>query len=336
MKKIILSIFTFIGLTSSAQTLTYANHAPAWGNIPFQTAQCDSTGISLGSSGAGVTWNYTPTNLHSLKTYTTSNTLPGNANYPSANVSVYSSTSDVAYHNTNTNSYKYYGGNLVINNFALEVIYSSPALYASYPMSLNSNTTSTTAGTVNLTSPFPTSQSFTGNCSVLADATGTLNLSGTVFNDIIRVVTSQTIVAGIAATVYLVNYDYYSPSASKAPIYSIQTSTINAISQPPSTQTITTVISNWAVVGIKETQNPKIELSVFPNPATNFVNFSSSSLDAAKVIAFDMTGKIVATEVLESGKAKMNIASLASGIYMYQVTDKNNQTLTTGRFNVGK
>ncbi len=336
MKKVILSIFTFIGLATSAQTLTYLNHAPAWGNIPFQTAQCDSTGITTGASGAGAVWSYTPTNLHSLKTYTTSNTLPGNANYPSANVSVYSSTTDVAYHNTNTNSYKYYGGNLVINNFALEVIYSSPALYASYPMSLNSSTTSATAGTVNLTSPFPTSQAFTGNCSVLADATGTLNLSGTVFNDIIRVVTSQTIVAGIAATVYLVNYDYYSPSSSKAPIYSIQTSTINAAFQPTSTQTITTVLSNWTVVGLKETQNTKIELSVFPNPATNFVNFSTSSLEATKVLAIDLTGKIIATETMEMGKAKLNTSNLASGIYMYQVVDKNNQVLTTGKFNINK
>lgn len=336
MKKIILSIFTFIGLVTTAQTLTYNNHAPAWGNIPFQTVQCDSTGIAIGSSGAGAVWSYTPTNLHSLKTYTTSNTMPGNANYPSANVSVYSSTTDVAYHNTNTNSYNYYGGNLVINSFALNVNYSSPALYAAYPMSLNSSTTSATSGTVNLTSPFAVTQSFTGNCSVLADATGTLTLPGKTFDDIIRVVTSQTLVAGAAATVYLVNYDFYSPSASKAPIYSIQTSTINAAFQPSSTQTITTVLSNWAVVGLKETQNSKIELSVFPNPATTFVNFSTSSLEATKVIAFDMTGKIVATEVMEMGKTKMNTANLASGVYMYQVTDKNNQTLTTGKFNVNK
>lgn len=336
MKTIILSIFTCIALATTAQTLTYANHAPAWGNIPFQTAQCDSMGISLGTPGAGAVWSYTPTNLHSLKTYTTSNTMPGNSNYPSANVSVYSSTADVAYHNTNTNSYNYYGGNLIINSFALNVVYSSPALYASYPMSLNSTTTSVTSGTVNLTSPFAITQAFTGNCSVLADATGTLNLPGKTFNDIIRVVTSQTLVAGAAATVYLVNYDYYSTSASKAPIYSIQTSTINAALQPTSTQTITTVLSNWAVVGIKEAQASKIELSVFPNPATTLVNFSTSSLEATKVIAFDMTGKIVATEVMDMGKAKMNTVNLASGVYMYQVIDKNNQTLTTGKFNVSK
>jgi len=336
MKTIILSIFTFIGLATTAQTLTYANHSPAWGNIPFQTAQCDSTGIAPGAAGAGISWNYTPTNLHSLKTYTTSNTMPGNTNYPSANVSVYSSTTDVAYHNTNTNSYNYYGGNLVINSFALNVVYSSPALYASYPMSLNSSTTSATSGTVNLTSPFAVTQAFTGNCSVLADATGTLNLPGKTFNDIIRVVTSQTLVAGAAATVYLVNYDYYSPSASKAPIYSIQTSTINAAFQPSSTQTITTVLNNWTVVGVEEAQTSKIELSVFPNPATTFINFSTASLEATKVIAFDMTGKVVATEIMEMGKTKMNIANLASGVYMYQVTNKNNQTLTTGKFNVGK
>jgi hypothetical protein len=329
-------MFTCLSLATTAQTLTYSNHAPAWGNIPFQTEQCDSTGITPGSTGAGMSWNFTPTNLHSLKSYTTSNTMPGNANYPAANVSVYSSTTDVAYHNTNTNSYNYYGGNLVINTYDLNVKYANPATYAIYPMSLNTSTTSITSGTISLTLfGFPLSPTFNGTCSVTADATGTLTLPGKAFNDIIRLTTSQ-ILSASGATVNLVNYDYYSASASKAPIYSIQTSTINATGQPASTQTITTVLSNWTVVGINQVQNSNIELSVFPNPAASFVNFSTTSLEATKVIAFDMTGKIVATEIMEMGKAKMNTVNLASGVYMYQVTDKNNQTLTTGKFNVSK
>jgi hypothetical protein len=336
MKKTILSIFTFLGLASTAQTLTYLNNAPAWGNIPFQTAQCDSTGVTPGSSGSGVTWNYTPTHLHSLKTYTTSNTLPNNPNYPSANVSVYSSLSDVAYHNTNTNIYNYYGGDLVINSYALNVKYANPATYAVYPMSLNTTTTSITSGTISLTLfGIPLTPTFNGTCNVIADATGTLTLPGRTFNDVIRLSTSQ-ILSASGATVNLVNYDYYSPSASKAPIYSIQTSTINATAQPTSTQTITTVINNWNVVGVNETQKSDIELSVFPNPASTVINFSTSNFEANKIIAIDITGKIVATEVIEMGKAKINTSTLASGVYIYQVIDKNNQILTTGKFNVSK
>lgn len=329
MKKIILSIFTFIGLTSSAQ-LTQANHAPTPGQN-FGTYQCDS--LNPGAAGSGVIWNFATVNIHTsiLKNYivgTSASTV-----YPSANVAVGSATNNTFYYASSATNLNYYGGNISASGVDATLNYGTPAVFASYPMSFGTGTTSATAGTINVTSPFPTSINFTGNCSVLADGTGTLVLPAKTFTNVMRVVTSQTITSSI--NVNSINYDYYDINISRYPILTIATSTISSLAGT-STQTTTTILNNYDVVGIKETQNPKIELSVFPNPATNFVNFSSSSLDAAKVIAFDMTGKIVATEVLESGKAKMNIASLASGIYMYQVTDKNNQTLTTGRFNVGK
>ncbi|MCD6019843.1 MAG: RNA-binding protein [Bacteroidetes bacterium] len=335
MKKILLSLFSIVSVAASAQTLTYANHAPAWGNAPYQTSQCDSVGVVPGASGAGAVWSFTPTNLHSSKTYTTSNTLPTNTLYPASNVSVYSSTSDVAYHNTNASSFKYYGGNLVINSYALSVVYSAPAIYAVYPMSLSTSTTAATSGTINLTSPFPVSQAFTGNCSVMADATGTLVLPAKTFTDVIRVATTQTITAS-AATVYQSNYDYYSVGSSKAPIFSIQTSTINVVAQPSSTQTVVYVQPNYSVVGVNEVPATAINLSVFPNPTSNFINFSTVSLEAVKVTALDMTGKVIANETIENGKSTINTASFSAGVYMYHVTDKNNRILTSGKFTVSK
>lgn len=335
MKKLLLSFLSTLSIATTAQTLTYMNHAPAWGNIPYQTMQCDSVGIAPGASGASAAWSFSPTNIHSLKTYSTSNTSPTNTVYPLSNVSVASSAADIAYYNTNTNSFKYYGGNITINTYILNVVYASPALYALYPMSLNSATTSVTSGTVNVLAPVTFSQTFTGNCSVLADGTGTLVLPAKTFTDVIKVITTQTITSS-AATVYMANFDYYSIGTSKAPVFSIQTSTINAIMQPSSTQTIVTVQKDYEFVGIKENSKNSIELSVFPNPATNFVNFSTISTEAVKITAFDVTGKIVATEIMETGKAKMNTSHLTSGVYMYHVIGKNNMILTTGKFNVTK
>jgi hypothetical protein len=97
-----------------------------------------------------------------------------------------------------------------------------------------------------------------------------------------------------------------------------------------------TVQKDYNIVGINESQKSEIQLSVFPNPATNFINFTTVSTEAAKVIAYDVTGKIIATELMEMGKAKLNTSTLASGVYIYHVIGKNNQTLTTGKFNVTK
>jgi len=96
------------------------------------------------------------------------------------------------------------------------------------------------------------------------------------------------------------------------------------------------VQNNYAYVGINESQKSDIQLSVFPNPATNLINFTTTSPEATKVIGYDITGKIIGTELMESGKTKMNTTNLASGVYMYHVLGKYNQVIKSGKFNVSK
>jgi hypothetical protein len=226
-----------------------------------------------------------------------------------------------------------------INGTNITVKYGSPAVYAVYPMSLNTNTNSATSGSVNVLGQNGT---FTGNCTVTADATGTLVLPAKTFTNIIRVKTVQTMTASltggaITATVTMENYDYYQTNASKAPIFSISSSTLaSSLGGAPNEQKITTVLENYTVVSVNENEKNAIELTVFPNPTTNFINFSTASLEAVNVTAFDMTGKAVATEVMENGKSIIHTGSLGAGVYLYHVTDKNNTILTTGKFTVSK
>jgi len=331
MKKTLLSLSILFSVAASAQ-LTQANHAPYVGNS-FGTNQCDS--VAPGASGAGVTWNYSTLNIHTaswaVKSFVSA--ASGNTLYPSATIAVGSATNNTYYYKPSATDLKYYGGNINANGVTATLNYSSPAIFATYPMSMGTSTTSATAGTVNVTAPFPTSFSFTGNCSVLADGTGTLVLPAKTFTNVMRVITSQTITASI--NVNSVNYDYYAVGVTNNPILTIATSTISSLAGT-STQSIVTVLGNYDIVSVNENQKSSIELSVFPNPATNFINFETTSTEAAKVIAFDVTGKAVVTEMLEMGKAKMNLSNLSSGIYIYHVVDKNNQVLKSDKFNVNK
>ena len=171
---------------------------------------------------------------------------------------------------------------------------------------------------------------------VIADATGSLTLPAKTFTNITRVITSQSITAAsLGASVNLVVYDYYAVGNSKAPILSVNTSTIVS-GLGASTQTLVTVLKDYNIVGINEAQKLDIQLSVFPNPATNLINFTTTSPEATKVIGYDITGKIIGTELMESGKTKMNTTNLASGVYMYHVLGKYNQVLKSGKFNVSK
>lgn len=335
MKKILLSLSVFAALGASAQ-LTQANHTPSPSDLIYSINQCDTITSGLpGATGAGAMWSYTPTvHLSIQKTYTTNPS--SNASFAPADVFVSSGSSDASYYGTaSPNFLAYYGGNISVNGVNAIIKYSNPAIVASYPMALNTSTSSTTSGTVNVTSPFPVTTAFTGNCNVLADATGTLVLPGRTFNDIIRLTTVQNIVASGTATINLLTYDYYAPGSSKAPILSAQSSTIASFSGT-STQTITTLQKDYMVVGVKEVKEAKAEIAVFPNPASSVVNINTTSPEAYKVTVFDITGKAVATELFEDNKSKLNVSSLNNGMYLYTVTGKNNQVLNSGKFNVNK
>ena len=336
MKKTLLSIAIIISAAAEAQTLTQANSSPVAGNS-YTTYQCDSTGISAGASGAGQTWNFSSIITHSsiAKAYISS--VNSNTVYAPADVYVNSTTSpDNSYYKSTSNDLKYYGGNFMISTFAVSLTYTVPSIKAIYPMSLNTTTSSAVSGSVTLNGS--ANGTFTGNSGVTADATGTLVLAGKTFTDVIRVVTTQVLNASLSigtGTVTQLTYDYYSAAAAKAPVFSISTSTIVSFAGT-STQTLVTILKDYPTASINEAQQANTELNVFPNPSSSFVNFNTTNVEATKVIAYDLTGKMVVSELIEFGKAKMNVHTLSNGLYLYTVIGKNNQVLTTGKFNVSK
>jgi len=335
MKKILfLSMSVMSFLFSNAQTLSQGNHAPAYLNKNFTTIQCDT--VAPGASGLGSVWNYTLT-MHSSITTPYVTVFAANPSYPAADVSVSSGTNNTAYYKASSTGLNYYGGNISVNGIPINLNYATPAKFAQYPFNAISTLTSAVGGSL---TALGNNGTFTGNCQVTADATGTLNLVGRSFKDIIRLSTTQVLNGTIpsvgSVSILQLNFDYYSPSASKAPIFSISTSTLTSALFPSSTQTFVTVIKDYITVGINENLKESIELSVFPNPSNSFINFNTASLEASKIIAYDVTGKIVLAENFENGKVKLDVSNFIGGIYLYTVIDKNNQTLKSGKFSVTK
>lgn len=340
MKKILLSIAVLCGLTAAAQTLNQGNHAYANGDV-YSTIPCSTVGISAGASGAGASWNYTSATPNTTGRIDFSASTNTNTGYPSATILVSGGAGNTSYYNSSATDLKYYGGDITVGGVAATLVYSSPAVYASYPMSLSTSTNSSISGSAVV---FAQTATFSGNCTVLADATGTITLpSGLTYSNTLRVVTSQTITTSAfpfpigAANINMVNYDYYDPStalAFKAPLFTISTSTLSS-GAGTSTQTFVTVLKDNNV-GIKENSQTVTEVSVFPNPATSVVNFNTLSKDAAKVIVYDIAGKVLTAQTLENGNAQLNISALTAGIYVYTVIGNDNQVLTKGKFNVSK
>ena len=354
MKKTLLSLSILFSLAASAQ-LTQANHAPSVG-FTYDLFQCDTAGVNQGSTtGAAAVWNFTAINTTTAAVANYSTIVVSNTVYPSADVAVTASTSDISYYKSSATNLNFYGGDISFGAIGGTLVYTTPATYATYPMALNSSITSNPTGSVTaLGSTGPIG----GTVIATADGTGTLNLealgaaagfttTSKSFTDVVRVKTTETLTGNITVftipitvDVKRLNYDYYSPSASRAAILSIANTsfTLTPAIGSPTVNTIksVTVQKNYNVVSVNESQKASIELSVYPNPASTVINFATTSAEATKVLAFDVTGKVVATEILEMGKAKMNLTNLSSGMYIYHVVDKNNQVLKSDKFNVSK
>jgi hypothetical protein len=71
----------------------------------------------------------------------------------------------------------------------------------------------------------------------------------------------------------------------------------------------------------------KTELTVTPNPASSFINISSTQSNI-NIGIFDGNGKKVATKLLTSGNARIDISSLSSGTYIV-IAESNGATVAS-------
>lgn len=329
MKKIYLLITTaLISATGFAQTLTQANNAMILGDT-YSTKQCDSTGINPGGNGASQVYNFSTIAIHNstIKNYTTvtvASTSSASA-YPSASVAVSAGVGANSFYTSNTTDYKYWGGNLNVGGVSAVFGFSTPMAQARYPMSLTNSTVSATSGTLVV---LGNNGTFTGNHTVTATGAGALQLPSSTFPNVLKVTTAQvinfvSIVNGVITAVY---YDYYSPANSKAPLFSIQTSSITSL-LGNTTQTYVTINSNYIALGVKEQADKEaLSLEAFPNPTNDNVSitYNNPSNEAASFEIISASGQLVRSEKITSvsgiNKQNINLADLQSGIYFVVLT----------------
>lgn len=344
MKKLLLFVSLFSTSVVANAQLTQANNAPLAGET-YTMYRCDSVSTSPGASGSNVSWNFS-----SLATYTNlvrnyaASAVTSTA-YPSANVGVASALNDASYLASSTNSLGYYGGNIAAGAIVGSMNYTSPAIFAAYPMNLNTTTTSAIGGSIFI-SALSLNGTFTGSSSVIADGTGSISLPGSVtFTNAMRVVTNQTIyvVASLAnATLTQITYNYFVIGI-KAPVLSIANSTAVVSSLlGPSTTTQNTVsrLKNPTLVNpstaIAGTDSELNSVTVFPNPSSSVVNFALSNRFSGNVCVFDLTGKMVDKTYFTEGKARVDVSTLQKGIYIYSVRNEEGKAIKSGKITVGE
>ena len=73
----------------------------------------------------------------------------------------------------------------------------------------------------------------------------------------------------------------------------------------------------------------KKSISVFPNPAINFIGLSNSD-DVNQLIVFNVVGRKMKSFMVSDGE-KYNIAELPKGMYLIQILGHDKKIITTQR-----
>ncbi|MBE9469516.1 MAG: T9SS type A sorting domain-containing protein [Bacteroidetes bacterium] len=74
------------------------------------------------------------------------------------------------------------------------------------------------------------------------------------------------------------------------------------------------------------------KFTVYPNPATNFVNISfTQNINANKFEIYNITGKLILLKQLESSLTTINVTDLSKGLYFYRIK-YDDKTIDTGKF----
>ena len=82
-------------------------------------------------------------------------------------------------------------------------------------------------------------------------------------------------------------------------------------------------IGNWQVLSVNEVKENNV-FSIYPNPANSTVTVSSN---VNHVAIYDITGKLVLTQVANVTSLKVNIDNLPKGVYIVNVTTQNGQNV---------
>ncbi|MFK8045787.1 MAG: T9SS type A sorting domain-containing protein [Crocinitomicaceae bacterium] len=72
---------------------------------------------------------------------------------------------------------------------------------------------------------------------------------------------------------------------------------------------------------------PAFDCKVFPNPTSDFLSISSQELNEAHIEIVDMTGRLIASKLVNSNQVKIDVSEFTSGIYFVRITDSKGDTV---------
>jgi hypothetical protein len=100
--------------------------------------------------------------------------------------------------------------------------------------------------------------------------------------------------------------------------------------------TATDITDCWQTVstGLNNVENKNNSFSVVPNPASDYLNFTSSNPinTAVNISVTDESGRLAGTYTMTGAELKVNTSAFAAGVYFYKIANNNGQVVAEGKF----
>lgn len=315
------------GLCSAQTTITKAFNDPNSGDSPNYFTISGS--IDNSPTGNGVTFN------NSLVTQGAVSST--NYSTPSASeISTFPGSTLKMVGSGNTIYFKQSASKLEITGLVIPEatlnFSTNNGTYISYPTNPSSEQDSDTASGTFTSSPANgnITGNFSGTINITVDGTGTLLLGGATYTNVLKIKSVQSFNLSFSGfplgTITNTAYFYYD-STHKFPLLSYTSANINvpALNMNQTTTAAQALFEN--VLAVNDSFAKKDKLKVYPNPATDFIEFrgETESYSTAKVYSLD--GKLIKTSDIKSGK--IQVSELPSAAYFIEVSGKDAKAETT-------
>ncbi|MEN0047027.1 MAG: T9SS type A sorting domain-containing protein [Bacteroidota bacterium] len=77
----------------------------------------------------------------------------------------------------------------------------------------------------------------------------------------------------------------------------------------------------------------KTDIKIYPNPATNFIEFQNPQDKVKRVVVYNLVGRPIRKMAATSGKNWYDVSDLSRGMYLIQLLDAKGTVITTKRIN---
>ncbi len=324
-KIVLLALLSLTFCLSNIQaqtTLTAATTNPSVGES-FNAHLYDATLVSVGNSGANITWDFS--SISSSGTQTTNwvapSTTPYSSSFSNANIANSDPSGNYYYFSATTTDYSSCGG---ASSAGQIVSYSDLEKQLVYPMTYNTSFTDAFAASYTSSGMLINRD---GTINGVADAYGTLILPYGTITDVLRVKLEEyydDLYMGSPIVEYETEVYVWYKAGIHHPILSHTTFIMNG------NTTIYGTYIDASHVGI-DSNEKHLGLKIYPNPSSGLFNlelFANNETTLFEVV--DIYGKIVyQTEYSNTSfvKDKIDLSTLSKGIYIVRVTTADYQEI---------